>query len=337
MHGSGTYARLNPASAQSAAQRRTADVVHMFTDRRPHVGGALDIKLTRMFCFRQMSVLAFGDLIFLGDRRKAYIAELWEQSPPRAVLLHFVDAPRDDLVRALAPPQTRVITSFRTGLWEPPRWHTANPDFYNAYHLATDHLLRAGHRRIGFLSKSRIIHPGWRNTRRRRWMFETQQVLGTGHAVREFGRDATMTVHVNRPVQNDPSGIPVDEPNVAAMVKWLGKPDRPTAVVGDDFRIIGLLRAAEQLKLRVPEDLAVVGVGSSGLAQLLRFPCVDLRFDLLAEQIVNLIEIDEAQLGGVVRHITAPPRLLDEHGRPVPERDDFKPTDTSATALIAKT
>jgi len=322
--GSGTYVRREPEVVGGLGvvdALRPADV-YVFSVLRPHVGGALAEQLGVQMGLAGIPVIERGVWGVQFKKAMPQTADLWKVAPPRAVLLSFVEAGRDDMVRALAPPQTRVITMFRTGMWEPPRWHTANPDFYNAFLMGADHALRQGHRRIGVLTKQRMINANWRHTHRRRWMFETQQILGVGHAVREFGQGAALTIHTNTPVGGDPSGIPIDEANVAAMAAWLKDPKRPTAVIADDFRILGLLRAAGRLKLRVPDDLMVVGVGDSIVSRIAQFPCVDLRYDLLAQQIVGLIEISESQLGGAVRHITVPPRLLDENRNemPLPDR-----------------
>ena len=50
----------------------------------------------------------------------------------------------------------------------------------------------------------------------------------------------------------------------AAAMKLLTLPDRPTAIFATtDFAAIGAIHAAQRLRLRVPEDVAVVGVGNT--------------------------------------------------------------------------
>jgi LacI family transcriptional regulator len=48
----------------------------------------------------------------------------------------------------------------------------------------------------------------------------------------------------------------------------LSRPDRPTAVfAGSDMQALGVLRAARELRLRVPEDVSVVGYDDLPLAE----------------------------------------------------------------------
>ena len=54
---------------------------------------------------------------------------------------------------------------------------------------------------------------------------------------------------------------------IAAGRQLLGRPDRPTAIfAASDEMAIGVLRAARELSLRVPEDVSVVGIDDHELA-----------------------------------------------------------------------
>jgi DNA-binding LacI/PurR family transcriptional regulator len=61
-------------------------------------------------------------------------------------------------------------------------------------------------------------------------------------------------------------------------LELLSLPDRPTAVfAGSDMQALGLLRAAHQLGLRVPEDLSVVGYDDLPLASWVGPPLTTVR------------------------------------------------------------
>ncbi len=105
---------------------------------------------------------------------------------------------------------------------------------------ATRHLLQLGHRRIGVISGARDV------------LCSRARVDGYRSAL-------------------DEAGLPYD----AELVRWgnffvdggyqhghelLSRPDRPTAIfAGADFQALGVIRAARELGLRVPEDVSVVG------------------------------------------------------------------------------
>ena len=108
--------------------------------------------------------------------------------------------------------------------------------------LATAHLVALGHTRIAHL-------------------------VGPGHvgALRAEGYRAEMTEHGLEPVVL-PGGM-TEESGYAAARRLLTGDDRPTAVVAyNDLAAIGALSAADDLTLRVPEDVSIVGYDNTYLA-----------------------------------------------------------------------
>jgi DNA-binding LacI/PurR family transcriptional regulator len=68
------------------------------------------------------------------------------------------------------------------------------------------------------------------------------------------------------------------EAGFAQGLELLSLPDRPTAVfAGSDMQALGVLRAAHQLGLRVPEDLSVVGYDDLPLASWVGPPLTTVR------------------------------------------------------------
>lgn len=125
---------------------------------------------------------------------------------------------------------------------------TVGSNNWNGGLSATRHLLALGHRRLGVISGpddmlcSRARVDGFRSA-------------------------------------HDELGVPWDP----ALIRWgafdaesgyrhardlLAGPDRPTAVfAGSDYQALGVLRAARELGLRVPEDLSVVGYDDLPISQ----------------------------------------------------------------------
>ncbi|WP_432133430.1 MULTISPECIES: LacI family DNA-binding transcriptional regulator [unclassified Streptomyces] len=112
--------------------------------------------------------------------------------------------------------------------------------------LATEHLLGLGHRRIAHLAGH-----------------------GAVGALRRRGFEAAMRAHgPGRRVVTEACDM-TEEGGHRAAVRLLGRPDRPTAVFAvNDMACVGVLSAAEDLGLRVPHDLSVVGYDNTSISRL---------------------------------------------------------------------
>src|SRR5262245_8603299 len=115
------------------------------------------------------------------------------------------------------------------------------PDYRAGARLATEHLLRLGHRRVGFLGAAVSYPFGW----------ETHEGYAEALAAAEVGYDPAR-------VRRSPIGV---EAATAATASLLATPDPPTALFAvTDAMALGALRAAREHGRRVPDDLAVVGM-----------------------------------------------------------------------------
>ena len=170
--------------------------------------------------------------------------------------------------------------------------------------LGTDHLLGLGHKRIAYLSNSGV--PLKTDRDRRDAYRRTLRRAG-------FAPDPTL-------VQRLPAGT--DGERFALMRELLARRDRPTAVFAvSDITAVELMSCAQEMDLRVPEDLSVVGFDDIMLA---RMPMVGLTtvaqpMQELAQRgvdaAIDLIEDPESQPPAqrveprlIVRSSTAPLR-----------------------------
>ncbi|GIJ79789.1 LacI family transcriptional regulator [Micromonospora phaseoli] len=111
---------------------------------------------------------------------------------------------------------------------------------WNGGLLATRHLLELGHRRIAMISGPRDV------------LCARARTAGFRCAHEELGVpiDAELIRHGNFHV----------DAGYTHGIELLSRPDRPTAIfAGSDLQALGVLRAARQLGLDVPDDLSVVG------------------------------------------------------------------------------
>jgi len=116
--------------------------------------------------------------------------------------------------------------------------------------LAAAHLLARGHRRIGFIGDHPTNEYGFTSSEDRRLGFRA--VLGNAGV---------------EPVERcGPHGR---EEAAAQAESLLRLPDPPSAIfAASDLQAIGVLKAAEKLGVRVPEDLAVIGFDDVDLAEI---------------------------------------------------------------------
>ncbi|MGW3989338.1 LacI family DNA-binding transcriptional regulator [Streptomyces sp. NPDC004830] len=112
--------------------------------------------------------------------------------------------------------------------------------------LATEHLIGLGHRRIAHIAG-----------------------YGAVGGLRSRSFAATMRRHGLADLAVAEPGDMTEEGGYRATVRLLSRPDRPTAVLAvNDITAVGVLSAAEELGLRVPRDLSVVGYDNTSIARL---------------------------------------------------------------------
>jgi DNA-binding LacI/PurR family transcriptional regulator len=140
--------------------------------------------------------------------------------------------------------------------------------------LATKHLIDLGHRRIAFISEPPHNAFGF--------------VAG---AHREEGFRTTMaTAGLELPESFVRYGAYLHSAARQMAIELLQLPDRPTAIVAaSDVQAVGCLEAANQLGIKVPEDLSVVGFDDIDLAALMSLSTVRQPLVLSGERGAQLV------------------------------------------------
>ncbi|MDQ7054951.1 MAG: substrate-binding domain-containing protein [candidate division KSB1 bacterium] len=132
-------------------------------------------------------------------------------------------------------------------------------------YLATQHLIRFGHHKIGMISGNRHSEPA------------KQRYQGYARAMREAGLtvkpewfiSADMLETTPKIQQND--GFNIHAGRVAMKRLLQMGEERPTAIfAASDILAIGAMRAANEAGLRIPDDLAVIGFDDIELAIISR-------------------------------------------------------------------
>lgn len=106
--------------------------------------------------------------------------------------------------------------------------------------IATEHLIRKGHERIAILNGPMHISSA------------AERYAGYVKALRSHGREVDEALVVE--------GCLTMEDGYRAARRLLEVPDRPTAVFAfSDFVALGVFRAANELRIKIPDELAIVG------------------------------------------------------------------------------
>ena len=119
--------------------------------------------------------------------------------------------------------------------------------------LAAEHLLARGHRRIGFVGDHPDNPYGFTSSWDRR--------RGFAAALERAGAALDPALERVGPHGRESAGELAEE--------LLSLPDPPTAIfAASDLQAIGVLKAAEKLDVRVPDELAVIGFDDVDLAEI---------------------------------------------------------------------
>ncbi|WP_246035763.1 LacI family DNA-binding transcriptional regulator [Dictyobacter kobayashii] len=146
--------------------------------------------------------------------------------------------------------------------------HVVSDDFTAGY-ASTQHLIKLGHQRIGFVSVSYQVtssagrYAGY------------LQCLRDHHLPLEPHLSLNALQHAYPSAHDHYSLVePCCPEDTQRLITYLRHPQRPTAIVTmNDYLSVQVFYAAEQLSLSIPEDLALVcSGGSSRLTSMLRVP-----------------------------------------------------------------
>jgi len=171
--------------------------------------------------------------------------------------------------------------------------HRVLTDDERVGHLATDHLLDLGRRAIAHIGGPAIVHA---KRREKGW------------------RDALRARDIKAPDEWIVRGGFMESEGYQAMKRLLDvRPKIDAVFAANDPSAIGAMKAIWEAGLRVPDDIAVVGVGDIALGDLLRVPLTTVGWSRTeqgrhaAELMLNSLEEDS---DAEPQRIIIPPRLI---------------------------
>jgi DNA-binding LacI/PurR family transcriptional regulator len=162
--------------------------------------------------------------------------------------------------------------------------------------MAAEYLYNKGYRRLGFAGDTLIpefgIHP------------ITKRLQGFRQGLAELNcnlRDEDVLL-----VQYDL------ETTLQNALNFLKRPDRPTAIfAATDLQAIGIIKAARELGLRVPQDLAVMGFDDLDVAELVGLTTICQHLDESGRVAAELLLSRLGDNSRTVQHIKLPLKIIE--------------------------
>jgi LacI family purine nucleotide synthesis repressor len=187
-----------------------------------------------------------------NDRNVAYLDQI-AGTLSQGVLVMNADLHFDDLIKTQRHGASVVLCMWETPD-QPPGLPCIAVDFRQAGRLAAEHLLELGHRRIGAIVGS--APDG----------VQAMRYVGLVDALTQV--DPRLPEQLGRETRFVEDNV---EGGYAATMELLdASPDLTAIFVSNDFPALGVLHAAADRGLRVPEDLSVIGITDIHWARLSR-------------------------------------------------------------------
>jgi len=287
------------AAGLASGQTRTVAVIVPFVSRwffASVVQGAEEVLSERgydLLLYNLAGSEAARHRVFEGGRlTKRVDAVLVLSLQPSAVELN--------LLAALDRPVTFVGADV-------PGWSTVRIDDEHAARTATEHLIGLGHERIAYVGG-----PG--------------ELDFTAPNAREEGyRDSLRDAGLPCDPRLEVDGGFTLAGGTAAGRELLTRPDRPTAIfAASDEMAMGVLRAARELGVRVPQDVSVVGLDDHELAAFFDLTTVTQpvleQGRLAARQVLDALGATTVAAGWHPEQVILPTALLERGSTAPPAR-----------------
>jgi LacI family transcriptional regulator len=176
------------------------------------------------------------------------------------------------------------------------RCPAVTPDDVRIGALATEHLIKLGHRRIGHLRGTHVSTSQGRFEGYKQTMSKAGLRVDRGDGL---VRDCGFT----------------ESDGQKAMKDWIASGDLPTAIfAANDPAAIGAMEALKDAGLNVPDDVAFVGAGNIHYGDMLRVPLTTVSWSTAAmgQSAAGLLLdlINGSNTSPKNRHVTIPPELV---------------------------
>lgn len=177
-----------------------------------------------------------------------------------------------------------------------PKLNCVEIDDMQGGRMAATYLLSKGHKRIAFLGDSDLpeysIHP------------VSLRLSGFRQALEESGIELPDTLVRLAPYSQEQTR------QVARELVSLHEP--PTAIfAATDFQALGVLKAARQLNVSVPEELAIIGFDDLDMAEYADLTTISQHLDESGKLAVEILIAQMESLSQLPRHIVIPLNIIE--------------------------
>jgi LacI family transcriptional regulator len=162
--------------------------------------------------------------------------------------------------------------------------------------LAAEYLVNQGHHQIGFVGGDRRLGP---------------YALGTSR-LRQWGFADALASQGIVPVHGElSSATATSEDGRCQALALLRLPEPPTAIfAANDAFALGVLKAARELGLRVPQDVAIIGFDDADYAPYVGLTTISQSLEESGRLAVDLLLSVLAEPERYTRHIQLPLRVM---------------------------
>lgn len=181
-------------------------------------------------------------------------------------------------------------------------------DDFNAGYASTQHLIKSGHQRIGFVSVSYSLTSSAGRYIGYKQCLNDYSIPYDERLVLTTLESAIPPMHIAQALVE--SSYPEDHVRIA---NYLRGPGRPSAVVAmNDFVALQIMQTAEEIRMAVPDDLALVCTGGSNIGAFLRVPltCITQPVDEIGRQSAYILLNIISQRFSGLRQVTLPVSLV---------------------------
>jgi len=177
-----------------------------------------------------------------------------------------------------------------------PKLNCVEIDDLQGGHMAATYLLGKGHRRIAFLGDTDLpeyaIHP------------VSLRLKGFRQALKEAGVDLPDALVRLAPYTQEHTRHVAKE--------LLSLPEPPTAIfAATDFQALGVLKAARQLNVAVPEQLAVIGFDDLDMAEYADLTTISQHLDESGKLAVEILLSHMKSSSPLPRHVQIPLSIVE--------------------------
>lgn len=240
----------------------------------------------------------------------SHLLEYFEQlrdHPPAAVIANTIPSHLGRVIEDVCATRSKLIgVMMADGPTRPHLWHRIMSQTAILGDMAAEQLYEMGHRRVGLITNVRRILPDKLPRSIRKHTYgHTELILALGRGLRQRGGPGMLSVFYNQQVPQA-SPQPFGSEELQRMADFLLKPNCPTALIGQDFRLVAAIQAWKLAGLPEQDMPLMLGIGNTPWAHQAGFDSYCHQPEVMADHANSLLDSPPAPLVPVQKIRVAP-------------------------------